>query len=84
MMEMPGVGKGVAILGLMLLVIGGVLMLVEKGVDSGSGLGWLGRLPGDVVIKRENFTIYIPLATSVVLSVIGSLLMYVMFNMFKR
>ena len=81
---MLGVGKGLAILGLMLLVIGGVLMLVEKGVDSGSGLGWFGRLPGDFVIKRENFTIYIPLATSVVLSVIGSLLLYVMFNMFKR
>ena len=81
---MTGVGKGLAILGMILLVIGGVLMLLEKWVDSGSGLGWLGRLPGDVVIKRENFTIYIPLATSVVLSVIGSLLMYVMFNMFKR
>lgn len=77
---MTGVGKGLAILGMMLLVIGGVLMLVEKWVDSGSGLGWLGRLPGDFVIKRENVTIYIPLATSILLSVIGSLLMYIMFK----
>ncbi len=77
---MTGVGKGLAILGMMLLVIGGVLMLVEKWVDSGSGLGWLGRLPGDFVIKRENFTIYIPLATSILLSVIGSLLMYIIFK----
>jgi hypothetical protein len=80
MVEMTGVGKGLAILGMMLLVIGGVLMLVEKLVDSGSGLGWLGRLPGDFVIKRENVTIYIPLATSILLSVIGSLLMYIMFK----
>jgi hypothetical protein len=80
MMEMTGVGKGLVILGMMLLVIGGVLMLLEKWVDSGSGLGWLGRLPGDFVIKRENVTIYIPLATSVLLSVIGSLLMYIMFK----
>jgi hypothetical protein len=80
MMEMTGVGKGLAILGIMLLVIGCVLMLLEKWVDSGSGLGWLGRLPGDFVFKRENVTIYIPLATSILLSVIGSLLMYVMFK----
>ena len=80
MMEMAGVGKGLAILGMMLLVIGGALMFLEKWVDSGSGLGWLGRLPGDFVFKRENVTIYIPLATSVLLSVIGSLLMYIMFK----
>ena len=77
---MTGVGKGLAILGIMLFVIGCVLMLLEKWGDSGSGLGWLGRLPGDFVIKRENVTIYIPLATSVLLSAIGSLLMYVTFK----
>ncbi len=80
MVEMTGVGKGLAILGMMVLLIGRVLMLLENLVDSGSGLGWLGRLPGDFVIKRENVTIYIPLATSVLLSVIGSLLMYIMFK----
>jgi hypothetical protein len=80
MIEMTGVGKGLAVLGMLLLVIGGVLMLLEKWLDSGSDLGWLGRLPGDFVIKRENVTIYIPLATSVLLSVIGSLLMYIMFK----
>ena len=77
-MEMAGVGKGLTILGIILFVIGCVLMLLEKWIDAGSGLGWLGRLPGDFVIKRENVTIYIPLATSVLLSVIGSLLMYIM------
>lgn len=79
-MEMMGIGKGLAILGIMFLVIGGVLMLLEKLVNPGSGLGWFGRLPGDFVIKRENVTIYVPLATSVLLSIIGSLLMYVMFK----
>ena len=77
---MTGVGKGLAILGIMLLVIGCLLMLLEKWGDSGSGLGWLGRLPGDFVFKRENVTIYIPLATSVLLSVIGSLLLYIIFK----
>jgi len=77
---MTGVGKGLAILGVLLFVMGGALMLLDKFIDSGSVLGWLGRLPGDFVIKRENVTIYIPLATSVLLSVIGSLLMYVIFK----
>ena len=81
MMEMTGVGKGLAILGIMLLVIACLLMLLEKWVDSGNGLGWLGRLPGDFVFKRENVTIYVPLATSILLSVIGSLLLY---SIFKR
>jgi hypothetical protein len=80
MIEMTGVGKGLAVLGIMIFVIGCGLMLLEKWGDSGSGLGWLGRLPGDFVFKRENVTIYIPLATSILLSVIGSLLMYIMFK----
>jgi len=77
---MTGVGKGLAILGVILLLFGGALTLLEEFTDSGRVFGWLGRLPGDFVIKRENVTIYIPLATSILLSVIGSLLMYVMFK----
>jgi len=37
---------------------------------------WLGKLPGDIYIKRENFSIYIPLATSILLSVIISLILW--------
>ncbi|MCA9481231.1 MAG: DUF2905 domain-containing protein, partial [Nitrospira sp.] len=40
------------------------------------GLGWLGRLPGDIVIKRDSFTVYVPLATSVILSLVGSVILY--------
>ena len=35
-----------------------------------------GRLPGDIVIQRENFTFYFPLMTSIVLSVVLSLLLW--------
>ena len=38
----------------------------------------LGRLPGDIVIERENFRLYIPLATSIVVSVILSLLLWLL------
>ncbi|MCC7241821.1 MAG: DUF2905 domain-containing protein, partial [Acidobacteria bacterium] len=37
-------------------------------------LPWLGRLPGDFVIERENFRLYFPLGTSIVVSVILTLL----------
>jgi hypothetical protein len=39
----------------------------------------LGRLPGDIVIERENFRLYVPLATSLIISVILSLLLW-LFN----
>ncbi|MES1943774.1 hypothetical protein PC39_06654 [Salinisphaera sp. PC39] len=36
----------------------------------------LGRLPGDIVIERENLTVYIPLTTMILVSVLGSLLLW--------
>ena len=45
------------------LVIAGIGVLVWAGVP-------LGRLPGDVVIRREGFTIYLPIATCVLISVV--------------
>ena len=60
------------------LIIFGVALVV-------TGLLWpvisrlgLGRLPGDIVIERENFRLYIPLATSIVVSVILSLLLWLL------
>lgn len=58
------------------LVIFGVALIA-------AGLLWpfisklgLGRLPGDIVIERENFSLYIPLATSILISVVLSLLLW--------
>ena len=36
----------------------------------------IGRLPGDIIIQRNNFTIYFPLATSIILSVVLSIIFY--------
>jgi len=41
----------------------------------------LGRLPGDIMIERDNFTLYIPLASSLLLSVLLSMLLW-LFNRF--
>lgn len=43
----------------------------------------LGHLPGDIAIKRENFRVYFPLATSILLSVLLSLVLY-LFSRFGR
>ena len=61
-------------LGRMLMILGGVLLAVGALLTVGGRLPWLGRLPGDIVIEREHFRFYFPLATSIVISVILSLL----------
>ncbi len=57
------------ILGVILVVIGLALLLVPK-------IPGLGKLPGDIVIKRENFTFYFPLGTSILISIILSLILW--------
>lgn len=67
-------------LGRMLMIVGGVLVILGALFSFGGRLPWLGRLPGDIVIERENFRFYFPLATSIVVSIILSLL----FGLFRR
>jgi hypothetical protein len=63
---MTGMGKLLMVIGAVLLIIG-ILMQFTK----------LGRLPGDIVIKKENATFYFPIVTSVVASIVLSLIFYV-------
>lgn len=65
--------------GRLLLIAGGVLALVGALFLLGDKLG-LGRLPGDFVWRRKGVTVYFPLVTSLVVSVILTLLM----NFFLR
>ncbi len=62
-------GKFLVIAGLLLVALGGLMFLVGK-------VPFLGRLPGDIVIERENFRFYFPLATCVLLSAMLTLLMW--------
>jgi hypothetical protein len=64
------VGKALVALGLLIALAGVVLMLVGR-------VPWLGRLPGDIHIERGNFSFYFPLATSLLLSVVLTLLLYI-------
>lgn len=75
---MSEVGKVLLLMGIFLIVFGLLLTFFEK-LPFG-----LGRLPGDIVIKRNGFTFYFPLATSIVLSVIFSLLLTLLLSLFRK
>ena len=57
-------------LGRTLLVVGGVLFVVGLLLTFGTRIPGLGRLPGDIVYRKGNFTFYFPLVTSLVLSLL--------------
>lgn len=59
-----------------LIVIGIVIVIVGIIVTFGPKIPYIGRLPGDILIKKENFTLYFPLATSVIVSIILSVIFY--------
>lgn len=61
-------------LGKMLILFGGLVVLVGILLALGGKVPWLGRLPGDIVIQRDNFSFYFPLATSLLISALLSLL----------
>ena len=66
---MNDLGKILIAFGLLIALAGVVLVLVGR-------VPWVGRLPGDIHIQRGNFTFYFPLATSLLLSVVLTLIFY--------
>ena len=78
MPDLSTLGKWLFFAGLGLAALGGVVWLAGR-----FGLP-LGRLPGDIRIEREGFSLYIPLATSLLLSLGLSLALYVLGRLFRR
>ncbi len=66
---MQDVGKFLIITGIIIVAIGALLFVTGK-------IPWIGKLPGDIVVQRKNFTFYFPLATSILLSIIISLILW--------
>jgi hypothetical protein len=63
-------------LGKLLIVVGGALILLGLVLYFGKGLGFLGRLPGDLRIERPNVRVYLPITTCILLSLLLSLISY--------
>ncbi len=66
---MGGLGRTLILVGLVLVVAGLVLSLSPR-------IPWLGKLPGDFTFRSGGLTVYVPLATCLVLSLLFSLLSY--------
>ena len=60
MAEWGNLGKLLIGIGATVMVVGGLMLLADRSSVVGSLLGWLGKLPGDIYIKRDNFTFFFP------------------------
>ena len=84
MTEWGGFGKLLIGLGVAAALVGGLLLLADRIPGVSHLLSWMGKLPGDVFIKRDNFSFFFPLGTSIVLSVVLSLVFYLLSWIFRR
>jgi len=66
-------GKVLILMGLVLVVIGGLVYLFGK-------IPYLGKLPGDIYIKKDNFTFYFPVVTMIIISLILTIIMNIFFR----
>ncbi len=70
---MPAIGK-------MLIILGIILIMVGIGFVLGDKIPFLGKLPGDIMIKKERFSFYFPITTSIIISIILTIL----FSLFRK
>lgn len=68
------VGQLIVVVGLVLVVVG---LLTMKG-----WLGWFGHLPGDIRVERPNVRVYVPIASMLLISIVFSVLSYVLRRIF--
>jgi hypothetical protein len=73
MLGLGSLGKLLILLGVLIIVIGLLLLVGER-------IPWIGKLPGDIIIKRERFSFYFPITTCILISIILTLL----FALFRK
>jgi uncharacterized protein (UPF0305 family) len=72
MSEFSQLGKLLIILGIVIIFVGIFISFMPK-------IPYLGKLPGDIHIKRKNFIFYFPLTTSIIVSILASIILTVIF-----
>ncbi|MBW1853340.1 MAG: DUF2905 domain-containing protein [Deltaproteobacteria bacterium] len=58
--------------------MGAVLMLLGLMMTLGNKIPWIGRLPGDIIIKKDHFSFYLSLTSCIIISIILTLLFYLL------
>ena len=66
---MSELGRALIVLGVVIAVVGLFLVFFDR-------VPWLGRLPGDIHVQRGNWTFYFPLGTSILLSIVLTLVLW--------
>ena len=72
-MAVESLGRMLIYIGIVTVLIGGFLILVAK-------VPWFGRLPGDIVYRRDGLTIYFPLATMILVSLVLTILLNIIWR----
>jgi hypothetical protein len=73
MLGLSDLGKVLIVLGAIIAGIGVLLMVGDK-------IPWIGKLPGDIIIRKEKFTVYFPIVTCIILSI----LLTIIFSLFRK
>ena len=69
MTSVESLGRLFVLIGILFVLAGALLMLAGK-------IPWFGKLPGDILIEKKNFTFYFPVATSILLSILLSIIVW--------
>ena len=62
-MPLDDIGRTLLVVAVLIAIVGGLVLIAGQ-------VPWLGRLPGDISVERDNFRLYVPLATCLLLSLI--------------
>lgn len=75
----PGttIGRALIAIGLVIVLIGAILLLIGR-------IPGLGRLPGDLVLRRGNVTVYVPLATMIIVSLVLTVVLNLLARLWRR
>ena len=68
---MQGIGRLLVVSGIILFIIGIILLIGDK-------IPYIGRLPGDIYIRKERFSFYFPVSTCIIISLILSFLLWIL------
>jgi hypothetical protein len=84
MTEWGNLGKVFIGVGVCVALVGLFMLIADRIPGIGNLFPWFGKLPGDISVRRDNFSFSFPLVTGLVLSVVLSLVLYVITWIIRR